>query len=175
MGKCTFFLSKPGTLNVWHVLSVIPDRKLVLPEGYWMPSTPFFQLAFSCLDHFKCWILKSSPLPAATFFPGGILDSAPWCCLAPSCFSAWAPGYLEREGINKPFPTSHLWMTLDWLWWPLVCNRSTRLVFLFKLCVYVSACAYRHTHTAHTRLKGFWRTNQLNLWLSNQKKREIIS
>lgn len=37
----------------------------------------FFQLAFSCLDPFKCWMLKPSPLPAATLFPGGTLDLAP--------------------------------------------------------------------------------------------------
>jgi hypothetical protein len=39
VGEMHFPPSKPEILNMWRVFSVIPDRKLVFPEGYWMPST----------------------------------------------------------------------------------------------------------------------------------------
>lgn len=60
----------------------------------------FFQKITRCLAppssswHFPVWIIlnvgfRNLPTPNRHVFPGGTLDSAPWCVLAPSCLSAW--------------------------------------------------------------------------------------
>ena len=99
-----------------------------------------------------------------------------------------APGYLECDGINTPFPTSHLWTTLNWIslisyYVPKFATNSSNL-FSFLNCVCVCVCTrmcthactrgYRsappNTHIHTTLLVSLWRTNQLKLLISlNQK------
>ena len=84
-----------------------------------------------------------------------------------------APGYLGCDGINKSFPTSHLWTTLNWISFISCCtpkfatNSSNLFSILNCVCVCVpmhmdSGVYPSHIHIyTHYALVSLWRINLL--------------